>query len=142
MTNVSVTNHSRNYRMTTLLYLAVLPFLLAVLEGYARAQVSVSISPATVTLATLATQSFTATVSGSTDTAVAWEVNGISGGNSTIGLISTTIPGTANEALYLGPSTVPSPATISVTAVSQSDPTKSASATVTIQTPSRSGATF
>jgi hypothetical protein len=81
-------------------------------------------------------------VSGSTNTAVTWQINGVSGGNSTVGLVSTTIPGTSNEALYLGPSAVPSPVTVSVTAVSQADPTKSASATVTLQVPSRSGSTF
>ena len=107
-----------------------------------HAQVTVTISPAIATLATLATQPFTATVSGTTNTAVSWQVNGVVGGNSSVGLISTTIPGTSNEALYLGPSAVPSPASVSVTAVSQADPTKSASATVTLQVPSRSGATF
>jgi len=106
------------------------------------AQVSVSISPSSATLATLATQAFTATVSGSSNTAVTWEVNGVAGGNSTAGLISTTVLGTANEAIYLGPSSVPSPTSVSVTAVSQADPTKLATATVTIQTASRSGVTY
>src|SRR5437764_10792528 len=121
--------------------LALLLFLSAV-GDVASAQVTVTISPTTATLATLANQPFTATVSGTTNTAVTWKVSGVSGGNSTLGLVSTTIPGTSNEALYLGPSAVPSPATVSVTAVSQADPTKSASATVTLQVPSRSGATF
>lgn len=107
-----------------------------------QAQVSVSISPSVVSLATLATQSFTATVSGSSNTAVTWQVNGISGGNSTNGLVSTTVLGTANEALYVGPTAIPSPASVSVTAISQADPTKSATATVTIQAPSRSGKTY
>jgi hypothetical protein len=105
-------------------------------------QVQVSISPTLVTLATLATQQFTATVTGTTNTAVTWQVNGVAGGNQTVGLITTTIPGTAGESLYLGPSSVPSPVTVSVTAVSQADPTKSASATVTIEVPSRSGVTY
>jgi Protein of unknown function (DUF1565) len=108
----------------------------------ASAQVSVSISPALVTLATLATQPFTATVSGSSNTGVTWQVSGVGGGNATSGLISTTVLGTANEALFLAPSSVPSPASVSVTAISQADPTKSASATVTIQLPSRSGVTY
>jgi hypothetical protein len=106
------------------------------------AQVSVTISPSLVTLATLATQPFTATVTGSTNTAVTWQVSGVSGGNSRNGLISTTILGTANEALFLAPSAVPSPASVSVTAVSQADSTKSATATVTIQLPSRSGVNY
>ena len=105
-------------------------------------QVSVSISPPLVTMATLATQPFTATVSGSSNTAVTWQVNGISGGNSTAGLVSTTVLGTTNEAIFLAPSTVPSPASVSVTAISQADSTKSATATVTIQLPSRSGVTY
>jgi hypothetical protein len=105
-------------------------------------QVSVSISPTLVTMATLATQPFTATVSGSSNTAVTWQVNGISGGNSTAGLVSTTVLGTTNEAIFLAPSTVPSPASVSVTAISQADSTKSATATVTIQLPSRSGVTY
>jgi len=142
MTNMSFVHQSGISRGTARVYLAVLLFLFVVLQGYARAQVSVTISPTTATLATLATQPFTATVSGNTNTAVTWQVNGVSGGNSTVGLVSTTVPGTSNEALYLGPSAVPSPATVSVTAVSQADPTKSASATVTLQVPSRSGSTF
>ena len=97
-----------------------------------HAQVSVTISPALVTLATLATQQFTATVTGTTNSAVTWQVNGAAGGSSTAGLVST-------NGLYFGPQAVPSPASLSVTAVSQADPTKSASATVTVQLPSRSG---
>jgi len=123
-----------------------LVFVLAVLSTclttQLSAQVSVSISPSLATMATLATQSFTATVSGSSNTAVTWQVNGISGGNSTAGLVSTTVLGTTNEAIFLAPSTVPSPASVSVTAISQADSTKSATATVTIQLPSRSGVTY
>jgi hypothetical protein len=123
-----------------------LVFVLAVLSTclatQLSAQVSVSISPSLATMATLATQSFTATVSGSSNTAVTWQVNGTSGGNSTAGLVSTTVLGTTNEAIFLAPSTVPSPASVSVTAISQADPTKSATATVTIQMPSRSGVTY
>jgi Protein of unknown function (DUF1565) len=127
------------------MHLAQFAIVILLFNGLAEtafAQVSVTISPSSITLATLATQAFTATVSGNANTGVSWQVNGVSGGNSTAGLISTTVLGTANEAIYLGPSSVPSPATVSVTAVSQADPTKSATATVTIQTPSRSGVTY
>jgi Protein of unknown function (DUF1565) len=106
------------------------------------AQVSVTISPSVVTLATLAIQPFTATVSGSSNTGVTWQVSGVTGGNSTNGLVSTTVLGTTSEAIFLGPAAVPSPASVSVTAISQADSTKSASATVTIQLPSRSGVTY
>jgi hypothetical protein len=110
--------------------------------GFASAQVTVTISPAVISLGTTATQPFTATVTGSTNTAVTWQVDGLAGGGSTNGLISTTVLGTANEALFLAPAVVPNPAVVSVTAISQADPTKSATATVTIQAPSRSGKTY
>ncbi len=121
---------------------AILVSLVAGFAAQSVSQVSVTISPSLITLATSATQSFTATVGGSSNTAVTWQVNGIRGGSSTNGLISTTVLGTSNEAIYLGPSSVPSPASVSVTAISQADPTKSATATVTIQLPSRSGVTY
>lgn len=115
-------------------FVAVIVFA-GILCQLAVAQVHVSISPALATVATLASQQFTATVTGTTNTAVTWQVNGVAGGNSTDGVISTA-------GLYLGPATVPSPVTLSVTAVSQADPTQSASAAVTIQAPSRSGVTY
>src|SRR5256884_2921213 len=87
--------------------------------------VSVTISPTSVALAPNATQQFTATVTGSSNTAVTWEVNGVTGGNSTTGTVSTS-------GLYTAPATVPNPANVTVTAVLQADTTKSASATVTI----------
>ena len=125
-------------RATILLCCLLIPAGVRVLH----AQVTVTISPSVLTLATLGTQPFTATVSGTSNPAVTWQVNGISGGNANLGVISTTIPGTVSEALYLAPKTVPQPAALSVTAISQADPSKSASATVTIQVPSRSGVTY
>jgi Protein of unknown function (DUF1565) len=119
--------------------------LLAVLASVASmtavAQVSVAISPTSLTTVTNATEVFTATVSGTTNTAVLWEVNGVQGGNATTGVISTTIPATTNEALYLAPATSPS-GSVTVTAVSQADTSKSASVTLTMEAPSRSGVTY
>ena len=119
----------------TLAHLVAVFVFLGALCPLAVAQVQVSISPSLVTAATLATQQFTAIVAGSTDTAVTWKVNGVAGGDSTYGVVSTA-------GLYLSPANVPSEVTFSVTAVSEADPTKSASATVSIQEPSRSGITF
>ena len=87
--------------------------------------VSVTISPIFVTVAPSATEQFSDTVTGSNNTAVTWAVNGVTGGNSTFGTVSTS-------GLYAAPATVPNPATATVTAVLQADPTKAASATVTI----------
>jgi hypothetical protein len=88
--------------------------------------VMVAVSPTTANVhVTGSTQNFTATVTNATNTAVTWQVNGTTGGNSTVGTISAS-------GLYTAPMTMPSPATVTVTAVSVQDPTKSASATVTI----------
>jgi hypothetical protein len=72
---------------------------------------------------------FSATVTGPTDTSVSWLVNGIDDGNATLGKID---PGDKDTAVYTAPAQVPSSATVTITAVSNSDPTKSASAQVTI----------
>ncbi len=87
--------------------------------------VSVSVSPATAQVPATETQQFTAAVTGTSNTAVSWNVNGISGGNSTVGTISAT-------GLYTAPASVPTPPTVTVTATSQAVPSSSGSATVTI----------
>ncbi|MBZ5615669.1 MAG: Ig-like domain-containing protein [Acidobacteriia bacterium] len=80
--------------------------------------VTVSVTPATPTVILGATQQFTATVKGTTNTAVTW---------------STAGPGTINSSgLYSTPATVTTPKTVTVTATSQADTTKSGSATLTI----------
>jgi hypothetical protein len=89
------------------------------------APVSVSISPASATVRINRALQFTATVQGTSNTAVTWQVNGITGGNKTVGMISTS-------GRYTAPSAVPSPSTVTVTAVSAADPTKSGSAAVKI----------
>jgi hypothetical protein len=89
------------------------------------APVSVAVSPKTATVVTGLTQQFTATVTNTSNTAVTWQVNGVNGGNATVGTISTT-------GLYTAPAVAPSPAAVTITAVSVADSTKSGSATVTI----------
>jgi hypothetical protein len=89
--------------------------------------VSVSISPTSATLPTDATQQFTATVTGTTNTSVTWWVNGVEGGNSTFGTVSA-------RGLYTAPASVPGSGTVSVAARSVADTTKMASASVTITT--------
>ena len=74
------------------------------------------------------TVQFTATVTFSTTTTVNWQVNGVSGGNATVGTISTA-------GLYTAPATLPNPNSVTVTAVAQADLTQSVSATVTINPP-------
>lgn len=83
----------------------------------AAPMVTVTVSPDTVTLTGGAQQQFTATVMGSTNTAVSWTATG--------GVISAT-------GLFTAPST---PGPVTVTATPVADPTKSASATVTVTEP-------
>lgn len=87
--------------------------------------ITITISPTSASVAVGRTRQFKATVLNTTNTAVAWKVNGVTGGNSISGTISTS-------GLYKAPATIPSPSTVTVTAVSAADSTKSASAKVTI----------
>lgn len=90
--------------------------------------VTVTISPTNPSVAGATTQQFTATVTGSTNTAVTWQVNGVTGGDATNGTISTT-------GLYTAPTVLPTTTTVSVTAVSQADTTKTSSTLVTLTAP-------
>jgi hypothetical protein len=92
---------------------------------FSPASVAVSLSPAAATVSAASTQQFTATVTGSVNTAVAWSVNQIAGGNADAGTISAT-------GLYTAPTSVPATSTVTVRAVSAADTTKAASATVMI----------
>ena len=97
--------------------------------------VTVSVSPTTGSLpaGSGTTQSFTATVGDTLNTQVTWQVNAMTGGNATVGTISTA-------GVYAAPATVPSPANVTVTAISVADSTRSASATVTITASARAPA--
>ncbi len=86
--------------------------------------VVVDVTPANVSVTAGTTQQFVASVTGTSNAAVTWA---LSGGCS--GAACGTID---NNALYTAPLLVPSPATVIITATSVFDPTKSASADVTI----------
>ena len=90
-----------------------------------KGPVSVAVSPTSATVRVRKTKTFTATVQNATNTSVTWQVNGITGGNGTVGTIS--LGGT-----YRAPNKVPTPSTVQVKAVSVEDPTKSATASVNI----------
>src|SRR3989441_8521383 len=106
----------------------VLSFVLAGCAGSTSsppAQVSITILPASASVAVGQTQQFTASVSGTSNTGVTWAVNGTIGGSSTVGTISS-------NGLYTAPNTPPNPTTVTVTATSTANTSKSASASVTI----------
>lgn len=92
---------------------------------------SVSISPSTTSLEVGSTQQFTATVTNVTNTTVTWSVNGIHGGNTSVGTISKT-------GLYTAPNLVPSAGSVTIQATSQADPAKSGTASVSLTYPAPS----
>jgi len=90
------------------------------------AAVAVTVSPATKTMRGLTTTKFTASVSNNATKTVTWSVNGIAGGNATVGTIGT-------DGTYSAPAIVP--ASVTVMATSVADTSKSAKAQVTLQNP-------
>ena len=86
---------------------------------------SVTVSPATANVQEGSQQQFTATVSGTNDNSITWQVNGVTGGNATAGTISAT-------GLYTAPSVIPNPASVTITAFLTNMSTVSGSAIVTI----------
>lgn len=95
----------------------------------------VSISPTSASVPQGAQQQFTASISASGNPApgVAWSVNGIPGGNTAVG---TIVPAANGGAVYSAPSSVPSPATVTISAASVADSSKTGTASVTISCPS------
>lgn len=87
--------------------------------------VTVSLEPVAASVLLGEPKSFVAVVSNSTNTAVSWSVNGIPGGNSIIGTISTS-------GVYTSPSDLPVPDSVTVQATSVADSSKSATAAVTV----------
>jgi hypothetical protein len=87
--------------------------------------ISISISPSTVQVGVGGQQQFTATVKGSSNTAVTWTISGTGCAGNICGTVNTS-------GLYTAPAAPPSPPFFSVKATSVADPSKSASASVTV----------
>jgi serine protease len=99
----------------------------------APATIQVAVCPTTASVqAGGAAQTFTATLGNTSNTAVTWQVNTVTGGSATTGTISTT-------GVYTPPASVPSPATVTISAVSVADPTQQAGAQDTVTAPPSSG---
>ncbi len=91
-----------------------------------ESSVTVVVSPPNAELFPGDPQTFTATVSGTSDTALTWAVDGVVGGNATTG----TISGSGATITYKAPASAGSH---TLAATSKADPTKSATATAVIQ---------
>lgn len=87
--------------------------------------VTVTVTPGTAMVPAGTAQTFQASVVGSTNTSVSWQVNGVAGGNSTIGTISSL-------GAYTAPATIPSPTGVTITAIAAANPADTGTATATI----------
>jgi DNA-binding beta-propeller fold protein YncE len=102
--------------------------------------IRVAVAPTSATIAPGDFYTFTANVTGTTNSAVTWEVNGIANGDVTDGVI---VPGggNGNTATYTAPISNPA-GSVTITAVSGFDPAESGTATVTIITSAAPTLTF
>ena len=92
----------------------------------------VSVSAPVSTVAANGIVIFTAVVQNpNSNASVIWDVQGIGGGNSTVGTIAPSPPGSLT-ASYHAPAKVPSPPAVTITALLQSDLTVSGNASLTI----------
>jgi hypothetical protein len=101
---------------------------------------TIALSPSSAVRAVSHRQMFTATVSGSANTSVTWQVSGVVGGNTSVGqicvvasspcLVVTTA--TAGSVEYLAPSSLPSPNPVTLSVVSVANPSQIASAQITL----------
>ena len=87
--------------------------------------VSVAVTPTSALIKVNSRQQFAASVSGTPNTSVAWNVNGVPGGDAAGGTITSA-------GLYTSPASVPVGSVVTVTAISKADPTASASASAAI----------
>ena len=97
--------------------------------------ISLSVSPQAAFVQTLATKPFSASVQGSSNQVVTWQVNGVTGGNIAVGTISSS-------GLFQAPESVPSntsgqTVTVTVSAISQANMSVSGSAIVTVTSPNQ-----
>ena len=106
-------------RMLLLVFGISLFFAFVGCSGNSQSQpITVSVSPQAVSVPAGQNQTFIATITGTSNTAVTWSVVG--GGTIT------------TAGMYTAPATVPAPPQVTVTATSKADTTKSGVATVTV----------
>jgi hypothetical protein len=95
--------------------------------------VTVGLSPATATVALNATQQFTGYAVGNVNNALTWQVNGVTGGSTATGTIAVSPANFPGVYVYTAPSAIPMTGnTVTLAVISQADPTKTASATITL----------
>jgi len=96
--------------------------------GQNQQPITVRVEPANVSVPAGESQQFTATVTGTSNTAITWSVNEVLGGNDTVGTISAS-------GLYTAPATLPSPNRVTVRATSVASASASDTSDVTVVNP-------
>ncbi len=96
--------------------------------------ISVLVSPTAATVALGSTQPFQATVTGAQDSTVTWDVNGVVGGNSTVGFILNSQI-TPDSTTYTAPQALPAGGSVAIRARSDADPNISGSAMIFFTAP-------
>jgi hypothetical protein len=91
-------------------------------------QVTVSVSPNPITVRAGLAQPFSATVTGTSNSSVTWQVNSVTGGAASTGTISAS-------GVYTAPATLPSPNSVTVQAVSMADANAAGQSAVTLWNP-------
>jgi hypothetical protein len=96
--------------------------------------VAVGLAPATANVSVNATLPLYGYAVGNIDGNLTWQVNGATGGNSAVGTITATSNTyTSPNVTYAAPSAIPmTGATITITMVSEADPTKTATTVITL----------
>jgi len=92
------------------------------------ATIAVSVSPLTTSVRAGASATFSAAVTGTSNTAVTWYVNDTAGGSAGLGTIDTS-------GKYTAPAALPNPNSVTVMAVSSADASKNGTSAVTLLNP-------
>jgi hypothetical protein len=94
-------------------------------SGSPPAQIAVSVTPTAANVRAGAGEPFAASVTGTANQTVTWSVNGLAGGNATVGLIT-------NTGVYTAPAVPTNPNTITISAASVANSRASGTSDVTL----------
>ena len=90
--------------------------------------IDVSVSPNSANVRAGAAQSFSASVTGTSNTGVTWEVDNVAGGSAATGTINSS-------GVYTAPAALPAPNSVTIEAVSAADASASGDSSVTLWNP-------
>jgi hypothetical protein len=98
--------------------------------------ITIAVAPTSASVTTNGVQNFTATLTNDTSNQGAtWALTGAGCSGATCGTLSTAGSASGTPITYTAPNSAPSPATVTLTVKSVTDPTKTAAATITVTSP-------